>query len=201
MLILEFKAQVSARTTLGRSTPLHLAATNGHRAICFFILNESSKMVHPADVNVRDHAESTPLHLAGSKNTARVLIEWGADVWAKDCHGNDPIQAISERFVASESEKDGDAFKVDAYGNNDDARIEILAEQTRIRQCESEATLEDRRVKLHMRKAKDEASEAEEAQKNKEHFHKKMKAKYQKWRTEDSNERNQQAQLDDKPAK
>ena len=72
-----------------RSTPLHLAASEGRLDICQMLLERN------ADVRVHDDCGNTALHCAVSKGhleTARLLLERGADINPQNKEGLTPLQ-------------------------------------------------------------------------------------------------------------
>ena len=74
---------VSAKTFLGRAAPLHLAAANGNRSIVFLLLSNGANPV------AQDRFGNSPLHLATTRNCARLIIEYGGELmifnkWKKD---------------------------------------------------------------------------------------------------------------------
>jgi Ankyrin repeats (3 copies)/Ankyrin repeats (many copies) len=75
-------------------TTLHYAAFCGLHPIVKFLAIE-----HPQDVHSQDvYNRSTPLHLAsrqGNEEVARVLVEHGAEVSAKDKDGSTPLHEAS----------------------------------------------------------------------------------------------------------
>ncbi|KAJ8664853.1 hypothetical protein QAD02_006515 [Eretmocerus hayati] len=83
-LILQRGADADARTKYG-STPLHMAAKNGHAALIELLLK------HKANINSSEGSDqSTPLHLATSYQQIRainVLLKYNADVTAVKCGG------------------------------------------------------------------------------------------------------------------
>ena len=92
-LLNETMCDVSAKTFLGRAGPLHLAASQGNRSIVFLLLS------HGANPVAQDRFGNTPLHLAPTKNIARLIVEYGGSVmiynkWRKDAeqvaHERDP---------------------------------------------------------------------------------------------------------------
>ncbi|KAF8250934.1 ankyrin, partial [Wilcoxina mikolae CBS 423.85] len=67
-------------------TPLHLAALHDHVELARLLL------LHGADVNICFSTfESTPLHRAFSPAMASLLIEFGADVQAKNFLNQTPL--------------------------------------------------------------------------------------------------------------
>jgi ankyrin repeat protein len=80
------------------TTPLHLAAANGHRDVAELLL------ANKADVNAKDIMGATPLdHAAGNgrKDTAELLLANKADVNAKDHVGGTPLH-----YAAGKGHKD-----------------------------------------------------------------------------------------------
>ncbi len=77
-----------------RGTPLHYAAFCGFHTVVKFLVVE-----HPQDVQSRGvDGDSTPLHLAsqaGHVEVARTLVDYGADVTARDEHGSTPLHRTS----------------------------------------------------------------------------------------------------------
>jgi ankyrin repeat protein len=84
-------ASVNAVDPLGlpvQTTPLGIAAANGHKNIAEFLLD------HGANVNGVDGLEQAPLHMAaehGSADVAKLLLDRGADVDARDVAGATPL--------------------------------------------------------------------------------------------------------------
>jgi ankyrin repeat protein len=79
-ILLEHGADVTMQDDI-RSTPLHLASSNGSLEVARLLIK------HGADVNARDRHLSTPLHLASSTvspEIVQLLIEHGADMAARD---------------------------------------------------------------------------------------------------------------------
>jgi len=67
-------------------TALHWAAERGHKKIVEFLI------ANDADVNALvDREKVTPLHYVGSKEVAKMLIDAGSNVNAKDHIGNTPL--------------------------------------------------------------------------------------------------------------
>jgi TonB family protein len=81
------RKMVSSKDNNG-STPLHLAAWNGHKDIVELLL------ANKADVNAKDTMGFTPLHRAaitGHKDVVELLLDKGANVNAKDNGGWTPL--------------------------------------------------------------------------------------------------------------
>ena len=67
-------------------TALHWAAERGHKKIVEFLI------ANDADVNALvDREKVTPLHYVGSKEVAKMLIDAGSNVNAKDNEGKTPL--------------------------------------------------------------------------------------------------------------
>ena len=76
------------------ATPLHYAAASGLHTVVKSLAIENPQHVH----SLCGNEEATPLHLAsgeGFLEVARVLIEHGADVTARDGRGSTPLHNAS----------------------------------------------------------------------------------------------------------
>ena len=120
----QYPEHVHSRGFDGRSTPLHLASSEGHLEVAKVLvdlghgtnviaqsmnwltpLHEASTVEmarflteHGADATARDKFGLTPLHWVVDRenvDVARFLIEHGADVTARDKNGQTPLQYIS----------------------------------------------------------------------------------------------------------
>ena len=107
------------------STPLHLAAENGHKHVAEDLIRHGGNinamdksgqsplhlaaqhghkqtvevlLQHGSDVNARNRRQETPLHLAaenGHTQTAEVLIQHGSDVNSRDVLGQTPLHQVA----------------------------------------------------------------------------------------------------------
>ena len=71
-----------------KDTCLHVAAYNGHLAICRLLIDKG------AQVEAKCSGGSTPLHYAahqGHVQIVRLLCDHGADIKARDCYGYGPL--------------------------------------------------------------------------------------------------------------
>jgi len=76
-------------TTYGGTTPLHIAARNGHTETVTALINQ-----HKANLHAKNDCGWTPLHVAalnGHTGTVTALIDHGADVGAKENQGCTPL--------------------------------------------------------------------------------------------------------------
>ncbi len=80
--LLKAKADLNARTVLGRETPLHLAIRAGHDGICRLLL-EKGAMKNP-----ESKLGHTPLHLVTDLNCLHVLLEFKVDTHIKNKEGD-----------------------------------------------------------------------------------------------------------------
>jgi len=90
-LLIAKGADVNAKNKYG-STPLHRAASGGHKEITEILIAKG------ADVNAKNHRGMTPLQFAamkGHKEIAELLIAKGADVNAKENHGRTPLHGAA----------------------------------------------------------------------------------------------------------
>ena len=88
---------VNAKDKKGR-TPLHYAATHGHKKIVELLI------ANGVDVNAKDDRDATPLHGAasvGHKEIAELLVAKGADVNAKVVSG--PKQGLTPLDATNET--------------------------------------------------------------------------------------------------
>ena len=91
-LLIAQGADVNAKTE-GGDTPLHFAASMGHKEIAELLI------ANGADVNAKSQHEHTPLHFAartGEKEVAGLLIDKGADVNAASRNGKTPLDLVTE---------------------------------------------------------------------------------------------------------
>ena len=99
-LVLECKADVNVRNDYGE-TPLHGLSNGLGSDHSVPQLREVSRFLieHGADVNARSDNLSTPLHTAArcvKIEVVRVLLGYGASVYAEDAYGKTPFQAARD---------------------------------------------------------------------------------------------------------
>jgi ankyrin repeat protein len=149
-LLSEFGAVPNVRTFLGGDTPLHCAAKAGARACCFFLIQGG------ANAMALNRMKQTPLHFAATKNTARVLIEWGAEVFQKDRLGRSPLAMAIEhdqQEVAEYLGSLGEALLIErATGDKKKRQM-----QEQLKHLDEEARLEAERKGLDLTTGKDHA--------------------------------------------
>lgn len=78
----------------GASTPLHLAAANGHNDVVELLLTNK------ADVNATDDSGRTPLHLAvtnGNTDTVKLLLANQAKINTRDIYGTTPLHYAADK--------------------------------------------------------------------------------------------------------
>lgn len=100
LLVYDFGANVGIRSLLGRDTPLHLAAQEGHRHTCFLLVQSG------ADADVKNKFGETPLHYATKLSVIRLLLRHGARVTEEDSRGRTPLQAAEENGAPEPSIKE-----------------------------------------------------------------------------------------------
>ncbi len=86
-------ADINIRDETGR-TPLHLAASQGHKVMCSLLLQKG------AEVNPKSHDGFTPLHNAayfGHLNVVKLLLMNGADINAQTRLGDTPLLAAIDQ--------------------------------------------------------------------------------------------------------
>ena len=91
MLLKEFTADVSKKTFMGKTTALHIAASLGHRKICFYLLSSG------ADVHAKDKYGATPLHNVTRVDVAKTMIQYGALCNVRDKNGKSPVVVVLGR--------------------------------------------------------------------------------------------------------
>jgi ankyrin repeat protein len=95
-LLLDFNADMYARDGDG-DTALHCAALRGRLEVSQILLELN------LDVNSRNNSESTPLHRVleggreGNPDVARLLLDYGADVQARDLSGRTAFELARDR--------------------------------------------------------------------------------------------------------
>ena len=90
-LLFKFGVNAHTRTMLGRESPLHLAAQNGHDVICKLLLKRGVK---PDRYNGRGLA---PLHLTSSSAVCFVLLEGGANPFILSRDGISAMTVAAEK--------------------------------------------------------------------------------------------------------
>jgi hypothetical protein len=88
MLLKEFDADAGKKTFMGKTTALHIAASEGHRKIVFYLL------VGGADVHATDKYGATPLHNAKRVDVAKTLVQYGALCNVRDRKGRSPVVVV-----------------------------------------------------------------------------------------------------------
>ena len=121
---------VHAKTSYVKQTPLHNAATKGHKEVVELLI------VAGVDVNAKNDEKGTPLHIAayqGHKEIAELLIAAGVDVNVKDDDGVTPLDWASKRnhtetvdFLRKHGGKYG-TIHTAAGGGDIEAVMEFLA--------------------------------------------------------------------------
>ena len=104
MLVEDYGANIGIRSLLGRDTPLHLAAQNGHRYACFVLIQ------YGASADLPNKFGATPLHWlnqSSEDNCARggaecleALLAAGADINAT-CDASTPLSEAACRVHPS----------------------------------------------------------------------------------------------------
>ena len=88
------RASTIVKTISDLSTPLHLAAQNGHTEVAKVILDENGAVINNLDV-----MKWTPLHWAakgGHLETAKLLLEYNADINLKDDYNRTPLKVAKQ---------------------------------------------------------------------------------------------------------
>jgi ankyrin repeat protein len=88
---------IAARDDMGQ-TLLHIAAHRGHVGMVKFLLE------HGAEVNARACNRSTPLDLAEEPDIVKLLIEYKADLEAKNASGRTALQEAAETCAYRENQ-------------------------------------------------------------------------------------------------
>lgn len=78
-------ADVNSRDCSG-GTFLFRASTNGHTKVVRYLVEECK-----ADVDLEDHNEYTPLHMASNIDITTCLVENGSNVNLRDNYGDIPL--------------------------------------------------------------------------------------------------------------
>jgi ankyrin repeat protein len=93
-VMLELGGNPLAQTTLGTTTPLHMAANAGHSEIVKLLVQEMGAV----DLATQTADGGTPLHraaAAGHVRTVKLLLELGSDVHALTKQGSSPLHAAA----------------------------------------------------------------------------------------------------------
>lgn len=107
MLVEDYGANIGIRSLLGRDTPLHLAAQNGHRYACFVLIQ------YGASADLPNKFGATPLHYATKLSIIRLLLRHGARVTEEDHAGRTPLACALENDAPDESIKELDNVKAE----------------------------------------------------------------------------------------
>ena len=148
VLLSEFGAVPNVRTFIGGDTPLHCAAKAGARACCFFLIQGG------ANTMAMNRMKQTPLHFAATKNTARILIEYGAEIFHKDRLGRSAMKMAIEHEngeVATYLGELGEALLIErASGERSDRKM-----HEHLKHLDEEARLEAEKKGLNLNTSKD----------------------------------------------
>jgi hypothetical protein len=85
MLVIDFQADVNCITTLGKTTPLHIAVENGLRQIASMLIT------YGANIHAIDMFGRTPLHMVKDTSLFKLLMKFPVDVCAKTNKGLTPL--------------------------------------------------------------------------------------------------------------
>ncbi|GEQ72831.1 hypothetical protein JCM33374_g6519 [Metschnikowia sp. JCM 33374] len=113
------------------STPVHMAAANGHFAVVEYLLSLVSHNEAVALANAKNDLGNTPLHWAaynGHLDIVKLLVEkYGADVYAKNTSSHDAL---------FEAEKNGktevENWMLSKFAPEETIKVEDVGEDTKI---------------------------------------------------------------------
>ena len=119
VLLHDFGAPVNPRSLLGRDTPLHLAAQQGHRKACFLLCQAG------ADATIQNKFGATPLHYTTKRSICRMLLRHGANILVRDCNGKTVLEAAEANNAPEETIKEIHSVKMDQERERYAANMEL----------------------------------------------------------------------------
>ena len=150
VLLHDFGAPCNPRSLLGRDTPLHLAAQQGHRKACFLLcqagpqnrvrlghlhaitasprhrLHAASHPPHTgADATIQNKFGATPLHYTTKRSICRMLLRHGANILVRDCNGRTVLEAAEANNAPEETLKEIHSVKMDQERERYAANMEL----------------------------------------------------------------------------